>query len=154
MLVLRLIDVANHHPNQGLKTREAEEFSNVCIAWKTGLGFETVPIEKGSFDWAETDFTLDSTVKENGLDLTEKVPVGTKIVGFVMCLSHVEAGKSFLLIANQTTKGINKFGLITPAASIPTGWIYGRVYIDADRLLDYVGDAGMAIGLAVVDWDI
>lgn len=123
-------------------------------AWKTGLGYETVPTEKAAEDWTEANFTLDGTLKANGLDLTGKVPVGTKIVGFVMQITHASAGEQFMLSANETTKLYNRFGLTTHAANIPSGWIYGRVYIDADRLLDYLGDAGLDISLIVVDWDI
>lgn len=123
-------------------------------AWKTGLGYEFVPRAIAGADFAVGDLTLDGTWKVNGLDLSAIVPAGAVAVLLFGFIKDNAADQVFAIRGNATDKALNQLNMRSQVANIEY-YMDFTVMIDADRLVDYNGVAGIDnINLYVKGWYI
>ena len=123
-------------------------------AWKTGLGYEYVERRIGAWDRTEVDFTWDGAWHVNGLDLSGIVPAEAKAVVLAVMALDDAASTAFNVRPNATDI-MNLIDHRTQVANVWTPLIHYTLPIDADRLMDYFGAAGMgSLFFAVVGWYI
>ena len=124
-------------------------------AWKTGLGYEYVPREVPAIDLTIAGFPNKDAWQVNGLDLTGIVPAGAVAVHLAAKIRGTATNLAFGLRANATTKAFNSLELTTQVANLYTHWIDFVVYIDVDRLVDYLHQTNLNwIGVNILGWYI
>lgn len=122
--------------------------------WKTGVGYEFVPRAVTALDFNTGNFTRDGAYHVDGLDLTGIVPVGTIAVHIELVIRATAANVFGGFRANATTKTYNRILPYTQVANI-TFSQEAFLYIDSNRLVDYIFDAQIDnIGVTIKGWMI
>lgn len=123
-------------------------------AWKTGLGYEYVPRSVTAWDVTQVTLTLDGAWKINGLALQVIVPAGAVAIHGMITMKDDAADKTFYIRQNA----VNILNSMQAPTQVANVWIPNMHFIiqcDADRLLDYKGDAGIDfVNIAVEGWFI
>lgn len=123
-------------------------------AWKTGLGYEYIPISIAVWDWSHATLTLDGAWHVDGLDFGAKgVPVGAVAAHVNIKVKDDAAGQQFAIrpVAGSEVNGVN---LYTQVANIESVF-HGIMRLDADLLADYYGVAGLdAVYIAILGYFI
>jgi len=122
--------------------------------WKTGLGYEYVPLLKAAWDWDITDLTDDGAWKVNALDASAKGVVvgatGIVTVGFI----RGNAASLNAALRHSAGAHISGCDLYTQVANV---YMYYQCVmpIDSDLLFDYLAVAAIdAFNIAITGYFI
>lgn len=132
---------------------------DVLVAGMAKAGFgRYVPRETGTWDWRESDLTLDGAWHSDGAGLDCATDAGVPAGATAICIGGTiknDVIDTKLRIRQNAGAGDTEFAWWVLVANLYMPYFYSIIPCDSDRFLDYNASAGVDyIGMVVTGWVI